>query len=253
MIQDLVPAPNYCHWLLDQLPRTRHLNDAQHLIMHKLAPFMKSMLDLIGIAPERVIELNRSSVVRVRHLAIDSSMARHFYHPCQETNAELIDHVRTSLKVDAVVVPGNRRRRNVYVSRNRSSRRRISNEAELLQALDRYEFDVVYLEELSVSEQISVFKNAAVIVAPHGAGLSNAIFCDQASIVEIFNPNYGTASFRLLAQLLGLGYQHVMGNNPVLSESERHRAGRAQLQREDIEVDITRLIECLEKVFSADQ
>lgn len=249
MIQDMVPAPNYCHWLLDQLPRTRHLEPSHHLIMHSLAPFIQESLDAIGFDCKRVVELKKSSIVRARRLVIESSMARHWYHPCQEMSNDLVQYVRQALKVDTVADPEDRKYRNIYISRNHSDRRRISNEAELLKCLERFDFNVVYCEELSMAEQIRVFRNASVVVAPHGAGLSNTIFCKQATVVEIFNPNYGTESFRLLAQLLGFGYQHIIGKNLVRSESDRQHMGRAQLQKEDIEVDIVKLEHCLEKIF----
>lgn len=251
MIQDMVPTPNYCHWLLDQLPRTRHLEPSQHLIMHQLAPFMQSTLDMMNIATERVIELKKHPIVAVKRLLVDTSMARHWHHPCQEVNTELVDYVKSSLSAYEANLVDRREKRNIYVSRNRSSRRHISNETELLECLKRFNFEVVYLEELSIAEQISVFKNASVIVAPHGAGLSNVIFCENASVIEIFNPNYGTAGFRLLAQLVGSEYQHIMGKNKALSASERQSVGRAKLQREDIEVDTALLVQCLEKILAS--
>ncbi len=249
MIQDLIPAPNYCHWLLDQLPRTSQLDASQHLIMHTLAPFMKNMLEKMGINGDRVVETNRSSIIRVERLSIESSMARHFHHPCQEMNSRLVQYVKDSLQAEATNVPADRQRRNVYISRNRTDRRRISNEAALLECLEPFDFDVVYPEELSLAEQISIFRNASVIVTPHGASLANIIFCEQATIVEIFNQNYGTPTFRLMSQLMGFDYQHIIGKNPLLSTSEQQRIGRAQLQKEDIDVDIAKLNECLAKIF----
>ena len=251
MIQDPVPNPNYCHWLLDQLPRTRNIQQSHYLILQRLAPFIQESLDLMDIANERVVELIVHPFVTVKQLTIDSSTAKHWLHPLQLVNSELVNHVRSSLQPDETSAEEENSKRNIYISRNRSGRRHISNEDELLLCLERFDFDVVYLEELSITQQISIFKKASVVVAPHGAGLSNVLFCENASVIEIFNPNYGTESFRYLSILLGLRYQHIMGKNPVLSTSERQRIGRAQLQKENIAADIELLEQCLKKILLA--
>ena len=249
MIQDLIPQPNYCHWLLDQLPRTYQLEPAQHLIMHTLAPFMQKMLEKMGIESERVIETNTSSIIKVKRLSIESSMAKHFHHPCQEMNGTLVEYVKNGLAAGVAPVKENCRHKYVYISRNRAARRRVSNETELVKCLESYDFKVLYPEDLSMAEQISVFRDASVIVTPHGAGLANILFCKEATVIEIFNQNYGTPTFRLMCQLMGLDYQHIIGKNPLLSKSEQQRVGRAALQKEDIEVDIDKLNECLQKLF----
>jgi hypothetical protein len=249
MIQDLIRQPNYCHWLLDQLPRLRYLEGSQRIIMYKLAPFMKNMLEIMNIDTERVHELGERAVLRIGNLNIESSMAEQFHHPCQHVNRELINFVEASLTtptVESIVQPA---KRNIYLSRNKYEGRRISNECDLLTVLDRYDFHTVYPEELSVSEQIRLFKNADVIVSPHGASLANTIFCENVTLVEIFNQNYGTPTFYLIAKLLGFPYQHILGKNPLLSNAEKQSIGLANLQYEDMEVDLDRLEQCLTKVF----
>ncbi|MFT6301589.1 MAG: hypothetical protein ACJAY2_000770 [Pseudomonadales bacterium] len=249
MIQDLIRQPNFCHWLLDQLPRLRHLEDSQSIIMYKLAPFMKNMLEIMGIDTGRVYELKERAVVRVGNLTMESSMAVEFCHPCQHANRELISYVENSLSSLTVETKKDSIKRNIYLSRNKYEGRRISNEYDLLSLLEKYEFHTVYPEELSVPEQIVLFKNADVIVSPHGASLANTIFCENVTLVEIFNQNYGTPTFYLIAKLLGFEYQHILGTNPLLSSEEKQRVGLANLQYEDMEVDLEKMEQCLRKVF----
>lgn len=248
MIQDLIRQPNFCHWLLDQLPRLRHLEDSQRIIMYKLAPFMKNMLDIMGIDPNRVYELQERAVVCVKNLSIESSMARDFSHPIQHGNKELIDFVKQSLSAQLDESKNEKKKSRIYLSRNKYEGRRISNEADLLSILEKYDFHTVYPEELSVGEQISLFTDADVIVSPHGASLANIIFCKNVTLVEIFNQNYGTPTFYLIAKLLGFQYQHVLGTNPLLSNKEKMDVGLPNLQYEDMEVDLGRLDQCLKKI-----
>jgi len=250
MIQDLIRQPNFCHWLLDQLPRLRHLEDSQRIIMYKLAPFMKNMLETMGIDPERVHELNERAVLSLGNLTIESSMAEDFFHPCQHANQELINFIEHSLLSTSEYTNDKPFKPHVYLSRNKYEGRRISNESELLLVLKKYGFETVYPEELSMHEQIQLFKNARVIVAPHGASLANTIFCKNVTLIEIFNQNYGTPTFYLIAKLLGFEYQHILGNNPLLSDEEKAQIGLPNLQYENMEVNLSRLEECLKTVFT---
>lgn len=250
MIQDLIRQPNFCHWVLDHIPRLRHLEDSHKIIMYKLAPFMKNMLELMGIDSNRVHELNERSILKIGRLTIESSMAKNFYHPCQDMNEDLVDFVKNSLTKTSAKPLTNVCGKNVYLSRNKFDRRRISNEPELLNVLAKYDFLTVYPEELSMPEQIELFRNAKVIVSPHGASLTNIVFSDNITLVEIFNQNYGTPTFYIMSKLLGFEYQHILATNPMLSESEKERVGGlAQLQCEDMEVDIAKIEECLSVVF----
>jgi capsular polysaccharide biosynthesis protein len=218
--------------------------------MYKLAPFMKNMLEIMGIDSERVHELGERAVIRVGNLTIESSMAEEFSHPCQQVNRELIEFVEKSLSPTAIESKAESVKRNIYLSRNKYEGRRISNESNLLKILEKHGFQTVYPEELSVAEQISLFKNADVIVSPHGASLANIIFCKNVTLIEIFNQNYGTPTFYLVAKLLDFHYQHILGTNPLLSKEEQQNVGLANLQYEDMEVDLDKLEQCLTKVFA---
>lgn len=77
--------------------------------------------------------------------------------------------------------------RKIYVSRRQATHRRILNEAELIASLRSFGFVAVALESLSLAEQYKLFATAEVVVAPHGAGLTNLIHAPAGcSLVELF-------------------------------------------------------------------
>lgn len=90
----------------------------------------------------------------------------------------------------------------IYVSRRHSSRS-FCNEAELEQALVMRGFLILFLEQLKITEQIEYFRNAAMIVAPHGAGLTNIIWCSpNTKVLEMFNGTYfNDCYYRLSSQV----------------------------------------------------
>jgi capsular polysaccharide biosynthesis protein len=101
----------------------------------------------------------------------------------------------------------------IYVSRSQSSRK-IVNEAEILQILTKYNFEVIHCEKMSLAEQIKIFSEAEIILGPHGAGMYNQIFCHSGtSIIEIYNKEYWHHSSRIISSFMGHKHWHIFGEN----------------------------------------
>ena len=80
--------------------------------------------------------------------------------------------------------------------------------------LSKYGFETVFLEEMSVLEQVALFANAKFIVAPHGSGLSNLVFCSpETTIVELFSPHYLRTDYWILSQQLKLNHYYCVGDS----------------------------------------
>ena len=96
----------------------------------------------------------------------------------------------------------------IYISRQYTKVRKVVNEDVLFEQLsETLNFKRIYLEQLTWKEQISVFRNARFIISPHGAGLSNLVFCQaKTNVVEIFNPRYLHWCYWQLSSVRGLNY-----------------------------------------------
>lgn len=102
----------------------------------------------------------------------------------------------------------------VYISRSRSSQRKLLNEVELEGIFRGKGFAVVFLESLTLNEQIKIFRRAKVIVAPHGAGLTNLVFCKNLQyLIEIFPSNYIVDGFLNVSELLNAKYLRFVGGD----------------------------------------
>ncbi|RTZ82760.1 MAG: hypothetical protein DSY98_00530 [SAR324 cluster bacterium] len=74
----------------------------------------------------------------------------------------------------------------IYVSRKLAVKRHLSNEDEFLPLLKKHKFSKIYLEHLSVPEQVQLFRSASHVIAAHGAGLTNILFASaDVKILEI--------------------------------------------------------------------
>ncbi len=110
------------------------------------------------------------------------------------------------------------RRRRVFLAREASSGRTISNEREVRDVCEAFGFDVVTTERMTVAQQMKLFAEVGYLVAIHGAGLINTMFRRGAplKILEIFPPNellsWGTTPphYCFMAQALGFDYDAMI-------------------------------------------
>jgi len=128
----------------------------------------------------------------------------------------------------------------IYLSRAAVSYRRVVNEAELQEFLSSQGFVTIRPESLSFLEQVALFAQAEVIIAPHGAGLANLAFCQpRTQVVELFTPDYVYGCFWAIASQRDLDYYYLVNSGidraPLRLDDLMHPCYR------DIYVDISRL------------
>jgi len=95
----------------------------------------------------------------------------------------------------------------IYIDRSGAPYRRLPNEAALIAALAARGFAPVRLEELTLAQQIALFRGAAMVVGLHGAGLANIAFCRPGTVIyELVAANYRNPCYLAMAMNLGLNY-----------------------------------------------
>jgi len=99
----------------------------------------------------------------------------------------------------------------IYISRKNATTRRVLNEDALEIILNKNGFKTLYLEHMPISEQISEFANASVIITPHGAGLTNLVYAQERTrILEFFSTHYVNKCFAELAGEANLDYHYAV-------------------------------------------
>jgi capsular polysaccharide biosynthesis protein len=113
----------------------------------------------------------------------------------------------------------------IYISRQ--GNRKVLNESEIVKTLSINGFVSITLENYSVELQAKLFQQAEIIVAPHGAGLTNLIFSKNKNLrlLELFGKDYQNECYASLCREMGfIYYYHVSdkgdayGNYEVSSE-----------------------------------
>ena len=116
--------------------------------------------------------------------------------------------------------------RKIVVLRPGAKTRKLTNSEELLLALKGYE--AVALEKMSIREQMKTFAEATHIVAAHGAGLINLLWCQRGTkVIEIQDPKMiHKKVYPILSYHLGLKHELYMAETvPIPMEGKKKPAG----------------------------
>lgn len=135
--------------------------------------------------------------------------------------------------------------RRLYVTRESAETRRLLNEHALIDMLQNdYGFVRARNESLSLAEQAALYRNAEVVLGPHGAGLTNIIFAQRPHALIEFYHSIRQPFFANLAGALDVRYAAVEGsateaapadtphrsdNTPFMIDVERVRGALAEL------------------------
>lgn len=104
--------------------------------------------------------------------------------------------------------------RKIFVSRGKAQYRRLLNEDQIWPKIEVMGFEKIFLEDLSLREQAMLFAESKFIIAPHGGGLSNLMFCHPGiSVLEIFSPDYVNPCYWHMASVVGLQYFYLVGES----------------------------------------
>jgi capsular polysaccharide biosynthesis protein len=206
-------SAGFFHWITDALPRLQILRKASplpweaidHFLISEGIPAIHESLSLLGIPADKLIVTRRDS-----HFLCDWLIVPSLPGAPGNVPPWAIDFLRSQFIKSSAETPIKPKR--IYVSRSKASGRKISNEEEILPLLSSRGFARIALEEMSLSDQITLFSQAEAIIAPHGAGLTNLAWCaPKTKLLEIFSPLYVNLCYWAIASLTQADYYYLLG------------------------------------------
>jgi len=94
----------------------------------------------------------------------------------------------------------------IYISRANAIKRRVTNEKALMNMLSDYGFERHLLENNSIESNALLFDHADFVIGPHGAGLTDLIFCQEdTNVIELYASKYNRA-YKNISDVMGLNY-----------------------------------------------
>jgi len=235
----------FWHWMMEGIP-TVIMAEAAHFTGSYIVPsggsFIKESLEILGIAPSRIIVYPGG----------------HIFAPCivvpiKIMGAGLVDFPgvlnemrrRFLLLQDHTELSGKNER--FYVSRAKSQTRprQVVNEEHVLNVLRAFDFSVIHFEDLSLREQILVASRSTAMVGPHGAGFLHTLFMQPRSlVVEFFSPRYINPTN--LGAVAILDHDYRMLPSWVWNETYPH-GDNIEVQLNLLELTIRSALECARK------
>lgn len=199
----------YAHWIYEGLTRLEALEYYSQknskkpiLIIDKDPPSWKiRSLELMGYRLEDCLQWNGYRA-KINQLVISSKRreeGRTSVKACHWVRERILSNIDNYTNSNLILNP------NIFISRKKAKARRIINEEEVINTLTRFDFSTYVLEDLDWQDQVKIFTQAKIIVAPHGAGLTNILFATNATVIEIFGEKV-SHFFYTIAQGLGFNY-----------------------------------------------
>ena len=206
-------AVNYYHFLFDALPRLGILEESMPdasfdavLVPHRTR-YQQQLLELIGLdAP--LLQPERDRAWRADRLLVPSTPNHELAAP-----AWVVQWIQQVLRPSRST---NTQGRRLYLTRgDRPNTRRYVPEPALWPELQRRGFQRVDAGTFSVQEQIDMFHDAEIVVGPHGAALTNIVFCRPGvKVLELFAADYVHLGLWNITHTTGADYRYLVADGP---------------------------------------
>lgn len=192
---------NYFHFLLNSVARLAYLRASpaiaqpdRYLVSGPVTDFLADAFALFGIDRAQLIGLTAGSCYRPARLQAPSLVEHPFIVP---------DHICAFLRdtVLAALPPAaGPARRRLFIDRSDAPVRRVANLDELRPLLEAFGFEIVRLSGLSLRQQAALFRSAELVLANHGAALSNLVFCAPGTrVLQVLAPGMLEREYRTLS------------------------------------------------------
>ena len=209
---------NYYHWLYDCLPRLKiaeaagnNLKNIDHFLVDVEAntSLVAETLRLLEIDPAKVHYLHKRTLLTCESLVLPSMPVS----ISGTVTTHWVNWLRDTLGKHCSGFAPRKTGRRIFIARENQTSRKLLNSREIQWALEGVGFETHYLSGQTVRDQSSLFNTADLVVAQHGAGLTNLTFCRSGTgVLEIMSPGHANKCYAQLSTLCDLRRAQIIGN-----------------------------------------
>jgi hypothetical protein len=182
-------------------------------VLSGLPPFARELLGLIGIPPQRILEVARPlwfpSVLQPAAISYDNIMD----HPT------VFHALRDRLLRAIANQPSSDAPRRLWLARGAQTRlgRRVNNSESVDLVLERHGVETVDMGALPMIQQLSLARDAQLLAGPHGSAFVHSQLMQPCSVVvECFSPLYLNPTYTNIYRLQRHCYSLVVGTHSRL-------------------------------------
>ena len=202
---------NYYHWITDKLTcipefflyREQHNPNLKLLAPKNAHGAYYEMLHRLGIQTDDLIQWDHAPIT-VEQLVMPFANKSMNHHAIN--NPDRLLQLRNELLPASQRIKTNKR---LFISRKDAPkhRSRIANEDQVWALLEQAGFESAQLTGVSLDQQIELFQTAEVVIAPHGAGLTNLLFCQAGTrVIELLPSSNYPRYYKDLCDTLGVDH-----------------------------------------------
>lgn len=251
----------FSFWLLESLPKLKLIEDvfgfeflkSCKILVNEKTGFVIDNLLALGIKSDQVMRRNGLlSNLNCQKLIAVTQIREHRYTPrwaftyIQDLFSNYYCQVASYKQLCL-----HKASKRIYISRQKSHGRKVINSIDFEKMLGDYGFEIIFAEEVSNKEIIELMSNAEVVVSPHGAGLTNIVFCrPQTIIIELYSVHY-TTQYRMICESSNLEYIPFSCSNPkgyTINSEEISKLSVTDLNRQDINVSLSKFRDLMDSI-----
>ena len=235
-----VSGENYFHFLFDIISKLKlfsqivDLEKINYFYIQGFFPWQIEILKLFNIPENKIIDCKK-----FRHLKVDKLyVCEHPWYYTGYVQYEIknipkwiIKFLRTKFLNLSKEFKCSKK---IFIDRTDSlfSHCKLINNDEIKRFLSEEGFEIYQTSKLKFLEQVYLFKNAEIIVSPHGAALSNIVFSNSnLKLIELIPENHPSKKCERISNILGFNYIRVELEN---LNSKHNLNGDMKISTEDL-------------------
>ncbi len=212
---------NYFHWMFDIIPKIKiislgyGLKNIDHFYMPKLQSFQKKILKTLKIKKIKFIDSNKYKHIQADNLIVPEHpwyfkgkiFKQANYLPKWIVNwlqATFIKNSKYNSKINKLFIDR---------SESKFNHCKLINNNEIIITLKKRGFKIIQVGKLSFERQISLFRNAKVIIGPHGAAFTNLLFCRRKTKIIEVKPKNRPNNYKIISKINNLKYKQLISSS----------------------------------------
>ncbi len=175
-------SEGYFHWLTDALPRLIAAEKfTQNSVVVLPEEFRKQeyIHESLRLLNYKVYFFNKKILVKKLILPSHTASTGNY-------NKEIVNILRDKILKNNKKLP----QRNIFISRDKAHKRKITNEIEVVELLKQYDYEVHFFEDYTLTRQLEIMSQTKSLIGLHGSGLTNMLFMpENGQVFEFRNRN----------------------------------------------------------------